>query len=139
MVITGRLSGWFSLRIVASKESAPSSFRFPVIKTRPSRWQVRQINASHALSNNPRVPKRSTTNPRSFQKSRQVSDVQIATRASRCPTTLMSARMPRILLLPHLGLAALSDHGQEPFVASVEHGLELGRVPAADALHVLLV
>ena len=30
-----RLSGWFSLRIVASNESAPSSFRFPVIKTNP--------------------------------------------------------------------------------------------------------
>ena len=37
----------------------------------------------------------------------------------------MSARIPRILRLPALGFAALSDHGEEPLVSGVQLRLEL--------------
>ena len=50
-----------------------------------------------------------------------------------------SARIPRILRLPALGIAVLSHHGQEAFVAGVEPGLELGPVAPANALHVFLI
>ncbi len=49
------------------------------------------------------------------------------------------ARTPRIAGLPALGIAPLSDHGQESLVSGIEFCLELGRVASGDALHVFLV
>ncbi len=46
----------------------------------------------------------------------------------------MSARMPRILRLPALGLSEFSHHSQETLMSRVELGLELGRVSPRVAL-----
>jgi hypothetical protein len=58
---------------------------------------------------------------------------------ARAPSALVSARMPRILPLPLLGFAAVSDHGEEAFMSGVELALELGRIAACIAGKHLLV
>src|SRR5947209_16364489 len=45
----------------------------------------------------------------------------------------MSARTPRILTLPYLGLTPLTDHGEEALVPGVELGLKFRRVAACVA------
>src|SRR5437899_2235616 len=73
------------------------------------------------------------------QRSRQVSETQIAMMALRCLPTLMSVRMPRIPGLLALGGSHFLDHGLKALVTGVELGLKFGRISPIDALHDLLI